>query len=120
MSKLHDDMTSRADRILDASRKAAALETEQQQGMTDVMNKLDEAYKILDQMLSDNAASGSSTGGGSGATTATSNAAAATTATSNAAAANAAAPQPQSPDQPLQSPNHQQQQQPAKAQGWKP
>jgi hypothetical protein len=75
MSKLHDDMTSRADRILDASRKAAALETEQQQGMTDVMNKLDEAYKILDQMLSDNAASGSSTGGGSGATTATSNAA---------------------------------------------
>jgi hypothetical protein len=109
MSKLHDDMTSRADRILDASRKAAALETEQQQGMTDVMNKLDEAYKILDQMLSDNAASGSSTGGGSGATTAT----------SNAAVANAAAPQPQSPDQPLQSPN-QQQQQPAKAQGWKP
>jgi hypothetical protein len=117
MSKLHDDMTSRADRILDASRKAAALETEQQQGMTDVMNKLDEAYKILDQMLSDNAASGSSTGGGSGATTA--NAANAATATSNAAAANAAAPQPQSPDQPLQSPN-QQQQQPAKAQGWKP
>jgi hypothetical protein len=107
MSKLHDDMTSRADRILDASRKAAALETEQQQGMTDVMNKLDEAYKILDQMLSDNAASGSSTGGGSGATTAT----------SNAAAANAAAPQP--PAQPLQSSN-QQQQQPAKAQGWKP
>jgi hypothetical protein len=110
MSKLHDDMTSRADRILDASRKAAALETEQQQGMTDVMNKLDEAYKILDQMLSDNAASGSSTGGGSGATTANA---------SNAAVANAAAPQPQSPDQPLQSPN-QQQQQPAKAQGWKP
>jgi hypothetical protein len=114
MSKLHDDMTSRADRILDASRKAAALETEQQQGMTDVMNKLDEAYKILDQMLSDNAASGSSTGGGSGATTANMQ--------MRCHVKRCRSKRCRSPAtvaQPLQSPN-QQQQQPAKAQGWKP
>jgi hypothetical protein len=67
MTKLHDDLLARADSLLDRAKKTAALETEQQQGMTDVLNKLDEAYKILDQLLSDNAASGSSTGGGSGA-----------------------------------------------------
>jgi hypothetical protein len=107
MTKLHDDLTSRADKLLDSAKKAAALETEQQQGLTDVMNKLDEAYKILDQMLSDNAASGSSTGGGSGAQT-------------NVDKINTdLAPRPQAPDQPLQEPN-QAREQPAKAQGWKP
>jgi hypothetical protein len=143
MSKLHDDLTSRADKLLDSAKKAAALETEQQQGLTDVMNKLDEAYKILDQMLSDNAASGSSTGGGSGAQTANAaapqppdqpmqgdnpplprdlpqTASAQTDPTANAAnAAAAVAPQPQAPDQPKQEPS-QTREQPAKAQGWKP
>jgi hypothetical protein len=118
MSKLHDDLTSRADKLLDSAKKAAALETEQQQGLTDVMNKLDEAYKILDQMLSDNAASGSSTGGGSGAQTANAAISNAADASTNAAAV-AVAPQPQAPDQPLQEPN-QTREQPAKAQGWKP
>jgi len=70
MSKLHDDLLAKADSLLDRAKATAALETEQQQGMTDVMNKLDEAYKILDQLLKDNASQGSSTGGGSGATNA--------------------------------------------------
>ena len=70
MSKLHDDLLAKADSLLDRAKATAALETEQQQGMTDVMNKLDEAYKILDQLLKDNASQGSSTGGGSGTTNA--------------------------------------------------
>jgi len=94
MSKLHDDLLAKADSLLDRAKATAALETEQQQGMTDVMNKLDEAYKILDQLLQDNASQGSSTGGGSGA------------GVSSAAASN----QPM----PLQN------QQPAATQGWKP
>jgi hypothetical protein len=69
MSQLHDDLLAKAKSVKDSAQKAAAVGTEQQQQMTDVYNLLDEATKILEDFIKDNAASGSSTGGGSGAQT---------------------------------------------------
>lgn len=63
MSKLHDDLLAKAKTLTENARKAAAAQTELQQSFTDVSRELDEATKLLEDMLKDDASQGSSTGG---------------------------------------------------------
>jgi hypothetical protein len=63
MSKFHDDLLAKAKTLTESARKAAAAQTELQQSFTDVSRELDEATKLLEDMLKDDASQGSSTGG---------------------------------------------------------
>jgi hypothetical protein len=63
MSKFHDDLLAKAKTLTENARKAAAAQTELQQSFTDVSRELDEATRLLEDMLKDDASQGSSTGG---------------------------------------------------------